>query len=76
MAEKLVSKSLLMGFGSDQGNEKTITLKNAADNLDAETVSTNMDTILSKNVLQYADGDPLVTALSAKVRTVTDDELF
>ncbi|MBR5319418.1 MAG: DUF2922 domain-containing protein [Peptococcaceae bacterium] len=76
MAEAVTSRSLIMGFQSDLGNDKNITLKNAAGNLDAETVSTNMDTIISKGVFQYADGDPLAIAVSAKVRTVTDNQLF
>lgn len=76
MAEVVASRSLIMGFQSDSGNDKNITVKNAAENLDAETVSTNMDTIISKGVFQYADGDPLAVAETAKIQKTVENVLF
>ncbi len=76
MSETVISKQLIMEFGSDLGNKKKITVKNIADNLDAEQVSTNMDGIIGKGVFQYADGDLLTVAESAVIRTVTEEQLF
>lgn len=76
MAETVTSKQLIMGFLSDLGNSKKLTVKNAAEGLDAEQVAAYMDTIIEKSVFQYADGDPLTIAESASVRTVSELPLF
>ena len=76
MAEVVTSQKLIMGFSSDSGNSMNITVKDALDTLDAETVSTNMDTIISKGVFQYADGDPLAVAETAKIQKPIEHVLF
>ena len=76
MAEVVTSQNLIMEFESTGGNAVTLTLKDAADNLDAETVSTNMDTIVGKGVFQYEDDDPIEISKSAKVRKVVENVLF
>ena len=75
MAEITVSRQLKATYGTDADTKVTHSMDCLA-NLDAENVSTTMDTIISKNVFTDKDGNPLTIALGAMVRTITEDELF
>ena len=76
MAEVVTSQNLIMEFESVKGNAVKLTLKDAADNLDAEAVALNMDAIIGKNVFQYEEDDLIEVAKAAKVRKIVDDVLF
>ena len=75
MALKIVSRLLKAFYGTDADTKVTHSMP-CLENLDAENVSTIMDTVISKNVFTDAEGNPLSIALGATIRTTTDEDLF
>ena len=75
MALKIVSRLLKAFYGTDADTKVTHSMP-CLENLDAENVSTIMDTVISKGVFTDKDGNPLTIDLGATVRTTTDEELF
>lgn len=76
MAETLVSQKLKAGFVTDHNTSVTLLINDPVDNLDAETVSAAMETMVGKNVLQDSKGNPVTAAYSAKILKTLENTLF
>jgi len=69
------TKTLEMVFNLDNGKEMTISLTSPKNDLDAETVSDVMSTMVAKSAILY-NGAELAGAKSAFTKAVTKEILF
>lgn len=76
MTEKLVSQKLKAGFTTEQNTSVTLTVNDPIDNLDAESVSAAMETMVGKDVLQDNKGNAVTAAISAKIVKTLENTLF
>lgn len=76
MAETLVSEKLKAGFVTDQNTSVTLTVNDPVANLDAETVSAAMESMVGKNVLQDSKGNAVTAAYSANIEKLFIYPLF
>lgn len=70
-----MTKRLQMVFGTAGGRRVTLSLLDPLETLDAATVQTAMNTIVSKNIFNTSSGE-LTTVLGASITSTETTELF
>lgn len=68
--------SLEMQYSTDADTKFKVSMEDAVDNLDGETVHGLMEEIVGLNVLQDREGNPASSAVGAKLVTVSTQVLF
>ena len=76
MATIIKSRKLNMGFQTDAESDVNLNVHNPLASLTAEAVSQAMGSMIGKNALQDAKGNPVTRAVSAKIVEVTETPLF
>lgn len=70
------TQKITMDFLTDANTKVTLTAYDTASAVDAEQVSTAMDTIIAQNVLQDSQGNLVTLANTAQRITTTKQILF
>lgn len=71
-----ISKKLSCSFSSDADLKTTLIINDPVDNLNSETVSAAMETMVGSNVLMDRKGNMITAAISAKLVTTMEQTLF
>lgn len=76
MAETLVRDEIVSTFGTAANSKVHVKISDPADTATGEVVSNALETVVSKNVLQDANGNLVTDVLGAKRVRVTEEVLF